>query len=54
MVRDENGNQLPGVTVTFAVTSGGGTVTAGTQTTNASGIATVGQWVLGPNLGINT
>jgi len=54
MVRDKNGNQLPGVTVTFAVTSGGGTVTAGTQTTDASGIATAGQWVLGPNLGINT
>ncbi len=54
MVRDENGNQLSGVTVTFAVTSGGGTVTAGTQTTDANGVATAGQWVLGPNLGINT
>ena len=54
MVRDQNGNQLPGVTVTFAVTSGGGTSTGGTQTTDANGIATAGQWVLGHNLGINT
>ena len=50
----QNGNLLTGVTVTFTVTSGGGTVTGATQTTDASGIATVGQWVLGPNLGINT
>jgi adhesin/invasin len=54
IVRDENGNLLSGVSVTFAVTSGGGTVTGATQTSAASGIATVGQWVLGPNLGINT
>ena len=36
------------VTVTFTVTAGGGTVTGGTTTTDAQGIATVGGWTLGP------
>jgi hypothetical protein len=45
---------MVGVTVTFTVTSGGGTVTGGTTTTDAQGIATVGAWTLGPAPGVNT
>jgi len=45
---------LAGVSVTFAVTGGGGTVTGASQVTDVSGKATVGEWVLGPNSGANT
>ena len=45
---------MPGATVTFAVTSGGGNVTGATQTTNSAGIATVGGWTLGSIPGTNT
>ena len=38
-VRDENGNPLEGVTVTFAVSAGGGTLSAGAVTTDANGRA---------------
>ena len=41
-VTDSRGNGVPGVAVTFAVTTGGGTITAATATTDATGIATVG------------
>jgi hypothetical protein len=53
-VTDATGNPLAGVTVTFAVESGGGSVTGATATTDASGIATVGGWQLGGTLGANT
>ena len=46
LVRDVNGNPLAGVTVTFAISAGSGSVTGGTQTTNGAGIATIGSWVL--------
>jgi adhesin/invasin len=47
LVRDAFLNPVPGATVTFSPTAGGGSVTGGTQTTNASGIATVTSWTLG-------
>jgi hypothetical protein len=53
-VVDQYGNPVAGVTVTFAVASGGGTVTGGTATTGADGVATVGNWTLGANQGSNT
>lgn len=53
-VTDANGNPVAGVAVTFAVTSGGGAITGATQQTNASGIATVGSWVLGNTAGANS
>lgn len=53
-VRDANGNPNAGVVVTFAVASGGGSVTGATATTNSAGVATVGSWTLGPGAGINT
>lgn len=51
---DLDGNGVSGVAVVFAVTAGGGSATGLNQTTNASGIATVGTWTLGPNPGTNT
>ncbi|HEU4641454.1 MAG TPA: filamin/ABP280 repeat domain-containing protein [Gemmatimonadaceae bacterium] len=53
-VTDAFGNNVPGVTVTFAVQSGGGSVTGATPTTDANGVATVGSWTLGPTAGTNT
>jgi len=47
LVTDAFGNAKPGVTVTFSVATGGGSVTAATPTTTTGGIATVGTWTLG-------
>jgi len=54
LVRDGNGNPIAGRSVTFAVASGGGSVTSATVVTNASGIATVGSWTLGATANLNT
>jgi hypothetical protein len=53
LVKDANGNPKAGVAVTFAIESGGGAITGAVATTNASGIATVGSWTLGPAIGQN-
>ncbi len=53
-VVDQDGAPAAGVLVTFAVASGGGSVTGGSQTTNLSGIAAVGSWTLGSLTGANT
>ena len=53
-VSNVNGRPLSGVTVTFAVASGGGAVFGAVATTGANGIATVGQWNVGPSPGSNT
>lgn len=47
------GLPLAGVSVTFTVASGGGSVTGPTRVTNGSGIATVGSWQLGAAVGPN-
>ncbi|HKW40094.1 MAG TPA: Ig-like domain-containing protein [Gemmatimonadales bacterium] len=54
IVKDVNGNAVAGVSVTFATTSRGGSVTGASQTTNANGIATVGSWILGTTAGPDT
>ena len=54
MVRDGDGNPLPGIPVTFAVTAGGGRVTGATPVTGSDGVATVGEWRLGDGAGANT
>jgi hypothetical protein len=54
IVRDAAGQPVPGATVTFAVAGGGGSLAGASQTTNASGIATVGSWRLGQIAGANT
>ena len=48
IVRDQFNNVSPNAIVTFAASSGGGSVTGGVDTTLANGIATVGSWVMGP------
>jgi Bacterial Ig-like domain (group 1) len=53
-VTDVQGNPVAGVTVTFAVTGGGGSITSPTPVTDASGIAAVGGWTLGPAVGLHT
>jgi adhesin/invasin len=53
-IADEFDNPVAGVTVTFAVTGGGGSITGGSQTTDAAGIATLGTWILGTTAGTNT
>ncbi|HWV57084.1 MAG TPA: hypothetical protein VNZ57_06400 [Longimicrobiales bacterium] len=53
-ITNQNGQGVAGIQVTFAVASGGGSVSGGTQTTNADGVATVGSWTLGTTAGTNT
>lgn len=49
---DQFGNPVAGTAVTFAVASGGGTITGGpTVTTNAQGVAQLGGWTLGGTAG---
>jgi hypothetical protein len=54
VVRNQSGQPVSGAHVTFTVETGGGTVTGPNATTDASGIATVGSWTLGPSSGSNT
>jgi hypothetical protein len=60
-VTDINNNPVQGVTVTFTVTAGGGTVSDGTASTatatvasGANGVATLASWTLGAVAGANT
>ena len=52
-LKDALGNPVAGASVTFAVSGGGGSLTGGSQLTNAAGIATVGSWTLGTIAGPN-
>ncbi|HUG28598.1 MAG TPA: Ig-like domain-containing protein [Gemmatimonadales bacterium] len=52
-VTDPFGNPVPGATVTFAVSQGGGSLGATQSVSDAQGIAKAGQWVLGPAGGVN-
>ena len=54
LVKDANGNAKSGVSVTFAVVSGGGSITGAAAVTNAAGVATVGSWTLGSSAGSNS
>src|SRR4029078_976843 len=54
LVTDSYGNPVSGVSVSFAVATGGGSLTGGSTSTNASGIATVGSLKLGTTSGANT
>ena len=53
-ILNPSGQPVVGASVTFAVASGGGAITGGTQTTNASGVATLTTWTLGTTAGANT
>ncbi len=54
LVTDAGGAPLAGITVTFAVSSGGGNVTDAVQITDATGVARVTKWTLGNVAGTNT
>ena len=55
LVLDDLGNPVSGVSISWAVTAGGGSVnTTGATTTNASGLATLTSWTLGASAGLNT
>ena len=51
LVRDAASNPVSGINVTFLATQGGGQVTGATVATNASGVATVGSWIVGTSAG---
>ena len=53
-VRDQFANPVSGVRVTFAVASGGGSITGESQTTGTNGMATLGGWRLGNAPGANS
>ncbi|HEU0080023.1 MAG TPA: dockerin type I domain-containing protein, partial [Longimicrobiaceae bacterium] len=53
-VADSAGNPVIDVPVTFAVATGGGSVTGGAVRTDAGGVATVGSWTLGTVAGPNS
>src|SRR5258708_6006 len=53
VVRDASSNPVAGITVTFNVASGGGSLAGPVQTTDASGIARVTGWTLGASAGAN-
>ncbi len=52
-VTDSLGSPVPGASVAFTVTAGGGSGTGLTTTTDANGMAQVGGWVLGATAGLN-
>lgn len=55
VVKDNTGTPVPNAVVTFAVASGGGTITGNpTITTGSNGVATLGGWTLGTVAGANT
>lgn len=53
-VTDAGNAPVAGASVTFAVATGGGSVTSATATTNAGGVAQVENWTLGASAGANT
>jgi hypothetical protein len=53
-VTDQSGNPIAGVQIDFDITGGGGSVSPGTVTTGANGIAAVDSWTLGAAPGPNT
>lgn len=54
IITDVNGNPMPDIAVTFAVTAGGGSVEGAAQISGIDGIAAVGRWTLGSSEGSNT
>ncbi len=54
VVKDAAGVPVPGVTVQWAVTTGGGSLASMSSQTNPSGIATISVWTLGVAAGSNS
>jgi adhesin/invasin len=53
VVRDTEGNPVPGVPVIFSITGGGGALSGATAATDGQGVARVGSWRLGTAIGAN-
>jgi hypothetical protein len=53
-ITDPNGAPISGVEVLFQITSGGGSLTDATATTDANGVAAVGSWTVGTQAGPTT
>jgi hypothetical protein len=53
-VTSKSGDAVPDVSVTFAVTEGGGSLSGAAQMTDAAGVATAGAWTLGTTAGRNS
>ncbi len=53
-VTDGSGNPVMGARVTFAIATGGGAIAGSTPFSDAQGVATLGQWVLGTGIGQNS
>ncbi len=53
-ITDADGNGVSGVSVTFAVTAGGGSVSGATTTSGSTGVAAVTSWTMGSGTGTNT
>ncbi|HVF40048.1 MAG TPA: hypothetical protein VM939_09110 [Gemmatimonadaceae bacterium] len=53
IVQDADGNPVSGIAVVFYVVSGGGSLVGRMATSNASGVAKLGGWMLGPKPGLN-
>ena len=53
-IKDADAKPIAGISVTFALATGGGSLTGPVATTDANGVATVGSWVLGTTAGVNT
>jgi hypothetical protein len=53
VVKDQSGTPMSGVSLTFAVSAGGGTLDGTSATTNSSGVATLPAWTLGTTPGNN-
>ncbi|HET7602896.1 MAG TPA: hypothetical protein VFK36_07750, partial [Gemmatimonadales bacterium] len=54
VVSDNAGNPVAGLTVTFAVTAGGGTLQGASPVSDAAGVAKVTSWTVGATEGTNT
>ena len=54
LVTDDEGDPVADVLVSFAVKTGGGTITGGAARTDDAGVATAGVWTLGAFLGEHT
>jgi hypothetical protein len=54
MLLDAAGNRVPGSSIEYSVTTGGGSVVGMTTTTDSLGLATIGTWTLGPEVGEQT
>jgi hypothetical protein len=54
VISDGNGRGVPGISVVFSVSSGGGTVESGNATTDKQGLASAGNWTLGTLIGTHS